>query len=153
MEPHQLLEQLVGEWEGHTKTWYEQGKLADESPWQGSIRLLKGGRYAIHEYRGEIEGKLLEGLVIYGWSKGRKRWETAWIDSFHTATEIMFSTGSGEAFSVTGTWPVEGGPDWGWRTEMQLNSPDDLVITHYVITPDGQEGKGVETVYQRVRKV
>jgi hypothetical protein len=51
------------------RTWFEPDKLADESPWQGSIRRVLGGRFALHEYRGSLQGEPLEGLVVYGYNR------------------------------------------------------------------------------------
>jgi hypothetical protein len=53
------------------------------------------------------------------------------------------------------TGPHQGeppGPPWGWRTEIAQPEPDRLVITHYNITPDGQEAMAIETDYRRIRQ-
>ncbi len=65
---HHLLEKLVGEREGKTKTWFESGKPADESAWKGKFRSILDRRFVIHEYEGMIKGKPLQGTVIYGYN-------------------------------------------------------------------------------------
>lgn len=89
--PHHQLAQLIGKWEGITKTWFEPGKLADESPWRGTIRPILDGRFVIHEYEGSIENKPLRGVAIYGFSLERGKFQSAWVDSFHMGAAIMFS--------------------------------------------------------------
>lgn len=157
--PHHRLAQLVGEWEGTTRTWLEPGQGPDESPWRGTMRLALDGRFVVHEYEGSIQGKPLSGVAMYGYHLDRDRWEMAWIDSFHNGTAVMFSTGgSGEGegegdgeggFKVLGSFEAPPGPRWGWRTEIAAPEADRVVITHYVITPEGREAKGMETEYRR----
>jgi hypothetical protein len=68
-------------------------------------------------------------------------------------TEIMLSQGDQAAAGVSalGSYRVEGGPPCGWRTTIERPDSDRLAITMYIITPDGDEAKGVETVYHRSR--
>src|SRR5262245_28968657 len=48
--PKDLLKSLVGAWEGTCQTWFEPGKLADESKVKGEIRPLLDGRFFRHTY-------------------------------------------------------------------------------------------------------
>ncbi|MET0405950.1 MAG: DUF1579 domain-containing protein, partial [Cystobacter sp.] len=136
---HHSLQRLVGEWEGTTRTWFEPDKLADESPWRGTLRAVLGGRFVVYEYEGSLQGKPLAGMALVGYHLDQDRYEMAWVDTFHCGTSIMFSTGAstGQGPRVLGGYGPPEGPRWGWRTEVQLPEPDLLVITHFNIPPDG----------------
>ncbi|WP_153799238.1 DUF1579 domain-containing protein [Foetidibacter luteolus] len=151
---HHQLGLLQGNWEGITRTWFEPGNLADESPMKGTIRPVLGGRFMLHEYNGHINGEPFEGMVIYGFDIANNKWQAAWVDSFHMSTGIMFSeSGAADStsFSVLGSYGMPEMPErWGWRTELKLEDADKLVITAWNITPQGEETMATETVYYRV---
>ena len=157
-KPLDLLAALAGEWRGMTKTFLEPWGRDDESPWSGRISLVLDGKFALHEYEGGIYEDNLTGKAIMGYNAGRKRWEIAWVDSWHNHSAIMYSTGgewkegeTANSFSVLGSYPDgQGGPDWGWRTEVRVESNDRIAIVPFNITPDGQEAIGVETMYGRI---
>ena len=151
---HFQLSRLVGEWEGTSKTWFEPTVVADESPVRGSMRLVLDGRFILHEYTGSFAGKALEGITIFGYHLGLKKFQSAWIDSFHNDTALMFSEGSrnSEEFKVLGSYAYvtpEAEQHWGWRTELEILSDDELVITAYNISPAGEEAKATELRYTR----
>ena len=153
--PHHFLAQLAGGWAGASKLWLEPDKLADESAVAGSIQLILEGRYALYLYQGSIEGEPQHGMFTFGYNTQLNQYEASWVDSFHTNTAIMFCTGGAVegGFSVLGSYPdPSGGPDWGWRTQVELVDADHLVITAYNIHPEYGEAKATEAKLARVKK-
>lgn len=150
---HAELAHLDGDWSGTIRVWFEPGKPASDGALRGRIRPVLGGRFVIHEYEGECMGEPHQGVAIHGYYIDRNRYESAWIDSFHTGTQMMFSTGVPMAtlHSVLGSYGGESdGEVWGWRTEIEKKSADHLLIQMFNVTPQGEQSLGVEFDYRRV---
>jgi hypothetical protein len=93
-------------------------------------------------------------MFTFGYNTLLDRYEASWVDSFHNNTAIMFCTGNAteNGFSVLGSYPdPSSGPDWGWRTEVELLNKDQLVITAYNIHPEYGESKATEARLTRVK--
>ncbi|HTP01863.1 MAG TPA: DUF1579 family protein [Anaerolineales bacterium] len=153
--PHQFLAGLVGGWSGKTLTWLEPDGVPRQARTQGSFQLVLEGRFALYLYQTAIDTQPQHGLFTFGYNTTLDRWEASWIDSFHNNTGIMFCVGQQKdnGFAVTGNYPdPTGGPDWSWRTEVNLLDHDRLLITAYNISPEGAESKAVETQLNRVKQ-
>lgn len=148
---HHRLARIAGDWAGTTHVWFQPGDPVDTSEQSGSIRIVAGGRFLLHEYRGSFQGAAQESVAICAVHLDAQNFEIAWVDSFHTGTSIMSSSGPIDAgFSaMTSYGDGQGGPPWGWRTTFEQPSDDELLITMMNITPQGDASKAVETRYRR----
>lgn len=151
--PHHFLAQLAGNWRGVSKLWLEPDKLASETSIVGSIQIILDGRFALFLYQSSIEEEAQHGMFTFGYNTTLEQYEASWVDSFHNNTSIMFCTGNlrDNGFNVLGSYPdPSGGPDWGWRTEVELRG-EELIITAYNIMPEGLEAKATEAALTRIR--
>ncbi|HEY0506417.1 MAG TPA: DUF1579 domain-containing protein [Lysobacter sp.] len=151
---HHRLAQMIGEWEGTFRLWFQPDHLACESPQRGTIRAILDGRFLLHEYRTRFGDDPIEGVAIYGLHLDDNAYESAWVESFATGTSIMFSAGPATAasFDVLGSYgDGQGGPRWDWRTQIEQPDRDTLVITMTNISPQGESAKAVEVRYHRIQ--
>jgi len=153
--PHHFLAQLAGGWMGTSRIWLEPDKLASEAPLVGNIQVILDRRFALFLYQSAVEDEAQHGMFTFGYNTILDRYEASWVDSFHNNTAIMFCVGNSmeNGFSVLGSYPdPTGGPDWGWRTAVQLLDGDHLLITAYNISPEGGEARATEARLTRVKK-
>jgi hypothetical protein len=151
-----ILNELVGRWSGTAQTWFEPGAPEVKAPISGTFRAALGRKSVIHEYRTRVDGKPASGIALIGRDLATQRFSIAWVDTFHTGTEIMVfhadDRDTERGFSVLGRYAFpQANQVWGWRTAHRLRGANALEIEHHNITPDGDESLAIRIVYERVR--
>jgi Protein of unknown function (DUF1579) len=148
--PHALLARLVGTYAGRARLWFEPGDPVDDQAVEGAIEPLNGGRFVRHTYTTRVMGDQHSGEAIIGCDLNRSRWQVAWVDTFHTGEQLMFSEGPAQPgatrVDVLGSYPDDDGQSWGWRTTLEPTDSG-VVVQHANISPDGRETLAVDITY------
>lgn len=152
LETPEFFSWMIGDWQGNCRTWFDPGKLADESIVSGTIANVFEGPFLRHVYSGTMKNKPRSGEELIAFNGVTGDFQVSWIDSFHMNYAIMYCHGHAieSGFSVRGNYDIEQGqPQWGWRTDYTRTASDELSIIAFNITPDGLDAKAVETIYRR----
>jgi hypothetical protein len=124
---------------------------ADESTTLLQAEALLGGRWLRIVTRGTMLAKPHAGEMLLGYHKDAREYELAWIDSSHTGSAILFSTGAAAVegvVDVVGSYRA-GEERWGWRTRLSAPSSLELVLEAFNISPDGVEQRALLSRFTR----
>ena len=149
---HQTLARFAGSWKGPTQLWLDPDAPPEESTTELLAEPILGGRWLRLSERGAAFGKPHAGEMLLGYHLDARAYELAWVDSSHTGTSIILSTGAATepgVVDVLGSYTA-GGQRWGWRTRLRLSTPEELLIEAFNISPDGVEMRAIVSTLRRV---
>lgn len=151
MNAIEALHPLSGSWSGESRLWLHRPVEATyDSVMTATIEPALQRQALLVRYAWEIEGEPQEGLLVLNQLAGIVA--AVWFDSWHMTNSSMMLTGDAEAgrsVSVSGTYPVRDGPDWGWRILLEPRDGAHLILRMFNVTPDGEEELAVETNFVR----
>lgn len=146
-----LLRAMTGEWQATNQLWLMPGTPAHDSVSRLTVAPVVGEAVTMLRYTWAYEGAPHEGVMLVRDVPAAPPL-IVWYDSFHSGGTFMTfgqGTRTDDALTATGSYAAPTGPDWGWRIEVHVPAADTLLLRHYNIMPDGQEGLAVEARYTR----
>ncbi len=103
-ENHEVLGQMVGEWEHEIKWWMSPDQDPDVSTGQSRISWILGQRFIQHDVDGKSMGMPFTGMGITGYDNGKQVYNSIWLDSMSTG----MMKGKGQYNSDMNTLTEEG---------------------------------------------
>lgn len=148
----ELQDNLIGNWTGENVlrlSWL----TPPEHPSASKLTTKKtvGGKFISLEYTWEHENAAHEGFLLLGFDGKQEIVNAAWADSWHSSDRPMPLAGKiseQNVIELFGTYQVPNHPDWGWKINIAPTA-DDLQITMYNVTPEGEDDLAVKAVYKK----
>jgi hypothetical protein len=152
MDAFSSLIGLTGRWRGKYRLIVEPDQPARESESTAVVAPVAGGRFARIDYVWGDRDKPEDGSILFGRDRTRGVVTALWVDSWHMSDKVMTCEGPSSdpnSLEVRGAYAAPPGPDWGWRTVVEMAEEDSLRMVMYNVSPDGKEDLAVDAVYRR----
>ncbi len=150
-EPHKLFASLAGSWTTTTKEWMEPGKPPTESIGSAEMKMLLDGRFLYQEYNSQMMGQPFSGVGINAYDNLRKKYVTAWIDTWGTGIFQMEGTANadGKIITLKGQHAELGGGQMTHRAVWKIVDGNTQTFDMYGTHHGGKEMKMMEITYTR----
>jgi hypothetical protein len=148
MDAKDLLAQAAGQWVGEWSLWMRPDQLDANSPSKAHVTSELRGRTLLLRYDWQFDADHHEGLALLG-ADDEGVFQFAWTETFGSAGILLPQAGdpSGAASALAQYGPPEA--PWGWRTEFDMPSADELVMRAYNIKPGEPEALATLGTWRR----
>jgi Protein of unknown function (DUF1579) len=148
---HKAMSNLVGTWNTTIRSYMNPGEPTDQKG-SSTYESVMDGRYLVEKAEGDFQGMPFQGMGIYGYDNGMKKYVSTWVDNMGTG--IMTGTGTSDDNGKTINWMSKGfdpmsGKEQNYRSVMQMMTADQYHFEMYGPGPDGKELKMMEITYDR----
>jgi Protein of unknown function (DUF1579) len=151
-ESHRLMDSFVGTWNVAMTFWGSPQSAPERSSGVSESKWILGGRFIQESFKGTVGGQNFEGIGLFGFDNGRRRFETLWLDSLNTS--VARSTGTfdpeNQIYSFEGeVYDPLVGRDKSTKTTIRFLSPDRYLLTMFDHNPVYGDYKSLEIEYVR----
>ncbi len=146
------LAACAGSWRGSNRLYDPTTNRPEDSAATAKVSPVLGGRFLRLDYAWSYQGAPQEGSLLLGCVTKTGVLSAHWIDTWHMGEMVLACRGErrdGGALSLTGSYAVRPGPDWGWRIVLHPVEARALRLEMFNITPNGQEKIAVEASFGR----
>lgn len=147
---HQAMAGHVGQWKTVTKDYMLDPAKPTVTEGKAEFKLVLGGRFLVQEYHGTSQGKPFEGMGMTGYDRAKKKYVGTWVDNFGTG--VMTTEGDYDPATKTMTEHSDMSSPMGTmkvKLVTQYKSDKSMVMTMYMVMPDGKEAKSMEVTYTK----
>ncbi len=152
MNGFDMLSSYAGAWAGRNRVQPSVNNSPDESASRLTITPVLDGTFLRLDQQWSWKGDPQAGSMLIGYLPKEQSATVHWIDTWHNGRRSMNLFGRFEPdgkLVAHGHFPVESGPDWGWRMEFRPGG-DALVIDMACINPaNGKEEGWVWSTFTR----
>jgi hypothetical protein len=151
MNAFESLLACAGTWEGPNRVQVDAGHPPEESLSQLTVTPILRNTFIHLDHTWSWKGDPQIGALLIGHNPKTGASTIHWIDTWHNRTSVMALTGAFDNHNTLiahGHFPVDQGPDWGWRIEIHPTT-DHLKINMFCLHPNGHQDGGVQSIFHR----
>lgn len=138
---------IAGTWAGTYELWLDPAAAPERFDTGLEARRRADGRAVTIDYDWSRGADSHSGTIVL--VLGDDGVSMAFTDSFHSGRTIMQCSGSDpRRWSALGTYDAME-QTWGWRTQVEQPSDDELLIQAWNVEPDGTEHLATRATYRR----
>jgi hypothetical protein len=145
---HKKLQPLIGDWTFTAKMWTDPSQPPAELTGTVTRKWIMEGRFVQETARGEYNGQAFEGMGLWGYDAGQKKFTTVRVCGLAgvISSGLIECDASGKKFecSTEESCPLSGEKVKG-RDEVVFES-DDRIVMNVFKTVNGREVKAMECV-------
>jgi hypothetical protein len=142
---HEQLKQMEGVWEANVNFG------GQESKGTMTYKMDLGGMWLVGNYEGEAFGQKFQGRGMDSYDPISKKYVGVWCDSMSGRPMISEGTFDAEKkiLTMTGEGPGQDGKIAKHKSTLEIKDKDSMVMTMYMIGPDGKEQSMMTITYKR----
>lgn len=152
---HEWFKRLEGKWSAVVKFWMDPSAPPQEATGEAEFTLVHGGRYLLHNYKGEAMGMPFTGMGLTGYDLYRREYIDIWCDSMGSAFLISRGQGDGSGNVINYKFQMDQAcmdrKDVPARSVVSFVDDDTHKIEMFHEAPDGTEIKNMESTYTRIK--